>query len=203
MIATEDFAYDHQPSALVIGVTAAACDAACTAIGHAGMRVVDTVGFADAAGRLIASASLDVIVVETAEVAPEAAEAALLAIDMIARERDIDVVVALTHDQVDLVAASLFGPHAQLLCAPSIAERVGALHWAGTFRGHRVYDSARDADERLRRLNAEVARFAETLSQLAADCDVRRNDAVLVMGGGRSYQIGRLLLEALADRWIA
>jgi UDP-N-acetylmuramate-alanine ligase len=29
---------------------------------------------------------------------------------------------------------------------------------------------------------------------------VRQNDAVLVMGGGRSYQIGRLLLEALARR---
>ncbi len=30
--------------------------------------------------------------------------------------------------------------------------------------------------------------------------EVRRGDAVLVMGGGRSYRIGELLLEALADR---
>jgi UDP-N-acetylmuramate--alanine ligase len=30
--------------------------------------------------------------------------------------------------------------------------------------------------------------------------EVRSGDAVLVMGGGRSYRIGELLLEALADR---
>ena len=30
--------------------------------------------------------------------------------------------------------------------------------------------------------------------------EVRPGDAVLVMGGGKSYRIGELLLEALADR---
>ncbi len=38
----------------------------------------------------------------------------------------------------------------------------------------------------------------ETASWLARE--VRSGDAVLVMGGGRSYRIGELLLEALADR---
>ena len=30
--------------------------------------------------------------------------------------------------------------------------------------------------------------------------EVRSGDAVLIMGGGRSYRIGELLLEMLADR---
>jgi hypothetical protein len=38
----------------------------------------------------------------------------------------------------------------------------------------------------------------ETAAWLADN--VRDGDAVLVMGGGRSYRIGELLLERLADR---
>jgi hypothetical protein len=181
---TDDIRYDDQQSVLVIGADAGTRDAARTAVDHADMRLIDAIGFEDAVARLTASANPDVIVVEIANAAPDLADTTLAAIDTIARERDIDVVVAMTDDQVDLVAARLFGRHAHLLCGPSVTERVAALRWAGGLRGHRLHDSARDTDERLRRLNAEVARFAETLSLLTAERDQPRIAQIRDTGPG-------------------
>ena len=169
MISTTDTRYDDQRSALVISDTAAATYAARSAAAHADLRLLGAVGFADARDWFARAGEIDLIVAETAGVAADVLEPALTVIDVVARERDIDVVVAMAPEQVDLVSAQLFGRHAQLLCDPDVTERVAALRWAGALRGHGVHDSGRDADERLRRLNAEVARFAETLAQLATD----------------------------------
>ena len=169
-----DVRYDDQQTVLVVGDDGAAQGAARIAVDHADLRLIDAVGLDAAADRLIATANPDLIVIETAGAASDVADAALATIDTIARERDIDVIVAMTDDQVDLVAARIFGRHAQLLCAPTVADRVAALHWAGALRGHRLHDSNRDADDRLRQLNAEVARFAATLSRMAGDRDQPR-----------------------------
>ncbi len=164
-----DIEYGHQRSALLVGADAGVTAAAGLAADHADLRVVDTVPLADVAERLAGAGHIDVILVETAGADSLMVGSALAVIDLIARDRDIDVVVALAEDQVDLVAANLFGHNVQLLCGASVTERVAALRWAGGIRGHRLHDSARDADERLRRLNAEVARFAQTLSALAVE----------------------------------
>ena len=56
---------------------------------------------------------------------------------------------------------------------------------------------ARAVRKQRRDITAEApGNVEETADWLAAH--VRPNDAVLVMGGGHSYRIGRLLLEALA-----
>ncbi len=179
-----DIPYDHQRSALLVGEDAGASAAARTAAEHADLRITDTVALGDVAARLVAAARIDVILVETAGADPVTVGSALSAIDIIARERDIDVVVALGEDQVDLVAANLFGHHVQLLCGASVTERVAAIRWAGGLRGHRLHDSARDADNRLRRLNAEVARFAQTLSLLAVERDHPRSEQIREPGRG-------------------
>ena len=169
--AADDIAYDEQRSVLVIADDVAARAAAQTAGRHADLRLVGTIALADAADYLARAVPPDAIVMETAGSDAAAAAPLLATINTLARDRDIDVVVALAEDQVDLITANLFGAHANLLCDPSIAERVAALRWAGALRDHRLHDTARDMDQRLRRLNAEVARFAETLTQLSSDRD--------------------------------
>lgn len=166
----DDIVYGDQRSALIIGEGAGARDAAAAA-GHADLRVVGSVGLADAGPFLARSIAPEMILVEAGTADADAADAALATVDTIARERGIDVVVALNLDQVDLVASQLFGRHVQLLCDPSVADRIAALRWASGLRGQGLHDSTRDADERLRRLNDEVARFADTLAQLAAERD--------------------------------
>ncbi|WP_326525281.1 MarR family winged helix-turn-helix transcriptional regulator [Sphingomonas sp.] len=167
--ATEDIHYDDRQSALVVSDDSAAASAARTAARDAGVRVVGAVAMAEAVAWLADAAGPDIIVIETAGADFETADRALETIDVIARERAIDVVVAMADGDIDPVAAQLFGPHARLLDQPDVAQRVAALRWAGGMRGARLHDSSRDADERLRRLNEEVARFADTLARLGAE----------------------------------
>ena len=166
--AANDVTYDHQRSLLIIAQDAAARVAAQEAGSHADLRLVGTIGLDEVERYLARAVPPDAIIVETAGIDPATAAPALATIDTIARDRDIDVVVALEEDQVDLISANMFGAHVALLCGPSVAERVAALGWAGGLRGHRLHDTTRDMDERLRLLNAEVARFAQTLSQLTS-----------------------------------
>lgn len=137
------------------------------AVECSGGRVVSTLSWHGAAARLGDQAVIEVLMIEAEGIETALVEPVLPRIDTLARATDARVVIAIGTDQIDLVTANLFGEHAQLLCSPTLSERVGALSLAGVGTGTRLNDVASDGEaERLRRLNDEVARIAQTLARL-------------------------------------
>lgn len=161
---------DPQPmhdnaSVLVIADPGAHAEAAGAAVALSGARLTGSVAIAEGAERLRRQAALDAVLIEAAG-ADEAALAELLAqVDGLVSERGAAVIVALAEHQIDLVAAPLLG-RGQLLCEPDVNERAAALAAVMRQPASGLHDITRDDAERLRMLNAEVARIAETLARL-------------------------------------
>ncbi|MET0309176.1 MAG: hypothetical protein ABW023_10765 [Sphingomonas sp.] len=87
--------------------------------------------------------------------------------DAVARERLLGIVTAIASDQIDVAASQLTGPRVQLLCEPAQSDWVTALAYSKWMKRGVVHDAAREAESvRLRRLNEEVARIADTLVRL-------------------------------------
>lgn len=81
---------------------------------------------------------------------------------------DCAVVVTLNERQIDAAAGALLGSGADLLCAPDAATLTGAIALALARRVDMLADTVREGEEeRLRRLNEEVARIARLLARLA------------------------------------
>ena len=95
-------------------------------------------------------------------------EALLAQIDSAARTIPLQVIVAIEAAQIDLAYSGLFGAHVQHLIDPTIVDFATALVAASGLPENRAREDGREA-ERLRRLNAEVARIAEMLTRLARD----------------------------------
>ena len=153
---------------LVIGDPGPGADDAEAVVEIAGGRLVARLGWDDAAHALGDHAVIDVLLVAAEAVEDDRLDAVLPRIDTLARATEAAVIVALDRGQIDRVAAQLFGPRVQLLCAPTRTEAVAALSLAGV-AGERLHESLREAEsERLRRLNEEVARIAQTLARLTA-----------------------------------
>lgn len=91
------------------------------------------------------------------------------------------LIVAFDAEQIDVVADALLSTDAMLLCEASEAERATAVAIAAADTGLTVHDNSRESD-RLQRLNAEVARFAETLVRLT-----RHDTAAESMAGGARF----------------
>lgn len=97
----------------------------------------------------------------------------------------LSAVVAITVDQIDIVANHLFGPGIRLLCAPTMADRVDALVAAKALPIPALHDHLPDrvedqvpepfghqapiAPEPLSRLNVRVAEIARLVSDLNRD----------------------------------
>lgn len=175
--------YRAQPAVLLIGEAAGHIREGQEALLLAGARMIGPVSLSDATTALTQGPVIDGVLIE----AGSAGQALGGALDAVAAWRSINgasVVIALDDSQIDEVTACLFDGNVQLLCAPSIAERVAALVIAFAHDGGgrlRQGNDDRDRDsERLSKLNAEVARIAETLSRLT------RAD----QGGLRSSMLG-------------
>ena len=154
------------PNMVIVAEDGAAAETACEAAALAGVRLVDRLSWDRAAAALGEHAVIDLLAVEAEGVDADRIEAVLPRIDTLARAMDARVVVALATDQIDAVTAQLLGPAAQFLCEPTVTDRVAALGLAGLGAG-RLNDRLREAEsERLRRLNEEVARIAQTLARL-------------------------------------
>lgn len=160
-----DPTYADVPSVLVIADDGAGADAAADAVRLAGARMVDCVALAAGVGRLRVQAALDAVLIEAAGSDETALLALLGEVDGLARERGAAVVVAMDASQIDLVAAQLLG-RGELLCDPSVTDRATALAVIARHDPPALHDVTRDEAERLRLLNAEVARIAETLARL-------------------------------------
>ncbi|MGH6617075.1 hypothetical protein [Sphingomonas sp.] len=167
MIETAAPSFAVTPQMLIVADDSAAVQLVSEAAVLAGGRIEVTLPWNQVAERIADYQAIDVIVAEAESVSPELLAGALLLLDDIARERQARIVITLAEEQIDLVAATVFGPHVQLLCLPSVAERVVALTLAARTRTVSARESGRDGEEaRLRRLNEEVARIAETLARL-------------------------------------
>jgi hypothetical protein len=159
--------YAITTNALVIAELPDCARAAGDALALAGIRAAGEVRFEEAMERLSQLVAIDLILIET-DGAPDALiDAVLTRADAIATASGAAVVAAIGTEQIDLVAAQLLGPHCQLLCTPSMPERVSALTTAKGRVSNRLHQPGRSVEtERLQRLNEEVARIADTLTRL-------------------------------------
>jgi hypothetical protein len=146
-------------------------DTARAAIDLAGARQIECLPWS-ATQRIGEQAVIDVILAEAAGVDAAQIDAMLPRIDTLAKALDARVVVTLDTVQIDAVTAHLFGPAVALLCEPSVADRALALGLAAARPDH-LHDRLHEAEsERLRKLNDEVARIAQTLARLTGRDDV-------------------------------
>jgi DNA-binding MarR family transcriptional regulator len=113
----------------------------------------------------------DLVQIDAVGISDTMLDSALPILDSFARDKAARIVAGIEERQIDLVAGHLFGRHVQLLVAPSQAEHIAALAIAGSMRPDLLAnEAARDVEAiRLRRLNEEVARIAETLARLTRD----------------------------------
>ncbi len=167
MTTFEGFGDEATRHAVVVADDGAAADAAQDAARAAGVGVRAMIGFSGIAAALDEIAHADVLLVEAVGVAPALLDTALPLLQARMTRDRAQMIVAFTPDQIDIVTLYLLGGPAVLLCDAQPGERAAAIALGGA-AGTRFNAPERDA-ERLRRLNAEVARIAEMLAKLARD----------------------------------
>lgn len=134
---------------------------------HAGIVVAATIGFAGLAQALDDITHADLLLVDATGVAIETLDGALPILAARAGRDRAQLVVSFGVEAIDMVSLHLLGGPATLLCEARPEERIAAIV-LGAGSGAGFSAPERDA-ERLRRLNAEVARIAEALARLARD----------------------------------
>ena len=154
-------------------------------------QVKGPVGWRDAPDRLARQSLIGVVLAEARGADDAAVVHALPLLDAMARRGEAQIVVTFDVEQIDLVAANIADPAVTLLCNPTEAERFVALSLARGTGVAAVHDVGREAESaRLRQLNDEVARIAETLARLTRGERARdlRGDPAVVADAGRSYR---------------
>lgn len=165
--------------------------AATDAVAATRVSLKGRVGWADAPQRLARQSLIAIVMAEARGAEDAAVVPVLLLLDAMARRGEAQIVVTFDVEQIDLVAANIADPAVTLLCNPTLAERFVALSLAGGARGAVVNDIGREAEAtRLRQLNDEVARIAETLARLTRGERTRdlRRDGGVVAELGLSYR---------------
>lgn len=171
--------YADTAAAAVLIIAQPACAADATAaVELVGARVLDRVDWSAVASAIGRYAARPVVMIEAEGVDDALLGDMLPAIAGWASAHDLQVVVAMAVAQIDLVSAHLFGDGVELLCAPTLTDRVAALALAiGVSESTLLHDSWRESDTaRLRRVNEEVARIAELLGRLSRGEDLRGRD---------------------------
>lgn len=152
--------------ALVVADSLTGEGMATRAAAHAGVIVADTVAFDDAVRALDDHVQIDLLMIEAGATSAERLDDVLPRLRELAGRDRTAIIVALDDGQIDIVARHLLTSGAQLLCDPRIEERVAAMVISGV-GGPALHDATREAESaRLRRLNDEVARIADTLARL-------------------------------------
>jgi len=158
--------FEHQTDrvlrALVIAADEGAARPARDALDAMGVRLIDML---DPGAALGDGAALDLVLLEAGGLDEATLDDLLPRLDAFARKANVHVIATIASDQIDPVTSHLLGRDVQLLCAPDAAERALAVMLARS-SVLMANDSSREA-ERLRQLNEEVARIAETLARLA------------------------------------
>ena len=154
-------------AAILIASNAMAATAS-EAIDLAGGRVAVRIDWHETAGEIGRLGTGAVLVVEAEGVADTVLADTLPRIDAVATALDLQLVVTLDRGSIDVVAAAMLGRNVQLLCSPTMVERVAALAVAAETIGMSLSrDTWREGEAaRLQRLNEEVARIADVLARL-------------------------------------
>jgi len=160
------------------------------AVALAGGRV-ERAGWTDAAAAIAALPDGTVVAIEAEGVSPALLAERLPPLAAAAEARDLPVVASMAVADIDLVAASLFGPTVQLLCAPDTVDRMAALLVAARTTAPSANAHVRDTDrDRLRRLHEEVARIADVLARLGDRTGGDRTGGDAVDDRRNSYDAG-------------
>ena len=160
--------------------------AAQAAVTLASMRIIRVVAWSHALAEVERQISAATILAETAGVPDDVIAQVLPALsDLVGAAR---TVVAFPTDRLDQVSALLIGSDAILLCDATAADRGAALILTRHADALDVRDSSEEA-ARLARINAEVARFTETLNQLtgATQGADAAHDRTAIVGDRRFY----------------
>lgn len=158
-----------EPFAATLIGSDALSDAPSQAIALAGGRVMTRMDWPEAASAIGRQALRAVLVVEAQGVAGSVLIETLPRIDAVATTLDLQLVVALDRASIDVVAAAILSRNVQLLCSPTMTQRVAALAVAAEAMSALPFqhDSWREGEAgRLQRLNEEVARIADVLARL-------------------------------------
>ena len=154
-------------SVLILADEESAQVSACHAAGAAGLSATKVVPLALGLEALGDFAVPDVTVVHVVTITPQT-DSLLDRIDQLALSGETAGIVAFSAPCIDAVAARISSPQVALLCDPGRAELAIALGLAAAC-GRDGVRQARTDDEadRLQKIADEVARIAETLSNLA------------------------------------
>lgn len=139
-----------------------------SAAGAAGGRVVVAAPLEELGARVAQQVRASLVLVDV-DAAP-VPEETLVSAARFANEARARMIVSTGLDALDALDALLDGTGAELQCAPSPEERLGAigLALASAGSGAAVYDAANEVDAiRLRRLADEVSRIARALARLS------------------------------------
>ena len=163
---TTSYAFEHR--ALLIAQGAEARGKAGEWMALAELRCVGEATFAGGAEMLATAPPADLLLVNAAEADFDGVAAIAFRAEALIADTASRVVFVLTPEQID-AAGALVG-RATLLCAPSTGEVVAALKLALLTPANMLSASGRSSeDQRLQRLNEEVARFTETLARLTRE----------------------------------
>lgn len=156
--------FEAERGATVVADDPAAAAAGLEAVKQVGARILATVPWTDACDAIVAQVTPPtLLMIETAGVAADVVERLLP--DLVETVDMARIVVAFPADHLEQVGAVLIGSGAALLCEPTHVDRVAALTMALHARPRAAGESSED-EARLAQINAEVARFTETLARL-------------------------------------
>jgi len=168
---TADFAFCDLPPVLVIASSDAASARAEQCVRAAGLRIGASLGIEQAPGRLRQQARASAVWIELDRDCGEAMDVLLNDVNRDLRAERYAVVLSLTGELLDPVAARIDELAAEILVDGTDAQRLAALSTALAWRDRplRAADVASDRSaDRLRQLSEEVSRIASTLARLSA-----------------------------------
>ena len=142
-----------------------------------GARIVASTGYPEDTAPPSDLPALDMVLIEAAGAEPGTLDRLLQWGRAVSDFYDARLVLSFSAAQLDQVVAQASAGEVQLLCDPSLPERVAALAIAGRQETVQYGGANESESERLRRLSDEVARIADALARLSLADASRRQGA--------------------------
>lgn len=162
-----DLSYDALPTVLLVADTHAGETEGRAAIEAAGARPRSGISPSDAAAGHADDLSFDAMIVEFTHDEGGHMLALLDRVDRMAARERIPAFVTVPLELVDAAAARLTSPQIDIMCRPTLADRVAALGLALGMQRLAFNDITTEVDHaRLSRLADEVGRIAQALARL-------------------------------------
>ncbi|WP_179640861.1 MarR family winged helix-turn-helix transcriptional regulator [Sphingomonas guangdongensis] len=168
-------------------VDGSAARASRRAVEASGARIGGVTPLSEAVDRLGAQAALDGVIVAAEGADVELLDRTIDSIGLLARERLARLIAHGGEREIDLLWARLGGVAQAILLDPAPIDIATAIALPRQRRAW--HDVSRDEEQRLRQLDAEVARFAQTLARLS---DPEARGAASMFGEKRPDDAGEV-----------